>query len=106
MAKLKVKKGDRVEVLAGRDKGKRGDVLRALPRERRVVVQGVNVAKKHQRPSPQNPQGGIEEKELAIDVSNVALVDPSTDRPTRVGYRFQDDGRKVRVSKRSGDILD
>lgn len=105
MPKLKVKKGDRVIVITGKDKGKRGEVLRALPSENRVIVQGVNVVKRHQRQT-QAQEGGIIEKEASIHVSNVAHIDPGSDKPTRVGYKILEDGRKVRVAKRSGEVLD
>jgi large subunit ribosomal protein L24 len=101
----KIRKGDRVVVLTGKDKGKTGEVLRMLPKEERVLVQGVNVVKRHQRPSMQS-QGGIEEKELPIHVSNVALSDPKDGKPTRVGFRILNDGRKVRISRRSGETID
>jgi large subunit ribosomal protein L24 len=104
--KRDIKKGDRVVVLTGRDRGKRGDVLKVLPREERVVVQGVMMVKKHQRPSPRTGGGGIVNQEASIHISNVALVDPETDRPTRVGHQVRDDGRKVRVARRSGTVLD
>ena len=102
MAKMKIKKGDRVQVLSGKDKGKRGEVLRAMPAKGKVVVEGVAMVKKAQRPTQQGQQGGIVEREAAIDVSNVAIVDPQTDKPTRVGYRFNEDGKKVRFAKKSG----
>jgi len=105
MAKLKIKKGDKVVVLAGRDKGKSGEVLRVERAENRVIVQGVNMMKRHTAPRPGEP-GGIVEREAAIHVSNVAHIDPKSQQPTRVGYRFLDDGRKVRFAKRSGEILD
>jgi large subunit ribosomal protein L24 len=105
MAKLKLKKGDSVVVLTGRDKGKTGSVLRALPEENKVIVQGVNVAKRHTRQSPTS-QGGIVEKELPIHVSNVAFVDPKTSKPTRVGFKTIDGGKKVRVARRSGEVID
>ena len=101
----KIKKGDTVVVLTGKDKGKSGEVLRLDPRENRVVVQGVNVVKRHQRPSMQS-QGGIEEKEAPIHVSNVAVADPKDDKPTRVGFQTLNDGRKVRVARRSGETID
>ena len=101
-----VKKGDRVVVLAGRDKGKQGEVLKVLPKEHRVVVQGVMVVKRHQKASARNPEGGIVTKEAPVDVSNVAHLDPKDDRPTRVGFRFLEDGRKVRYAKRSGEVID
>ena len=103
--KLRIKKGDKVVVLSGRDKGKRGDVLKVLPLESRVIVQGVNMVKRHTRPS-QVGSGGIIEKEAPLHISNVAHIDPASDRPTRVGYTTLEDGRKVRVAKRSGEILD
>ncbi|MCK5296175.1 MAG: 50S ribosomal protein L24 [Alphaproteobacteria bacterium] len=102
---MKIKKGDQVLVISGRDKGKRGEVLRAVPKEKRLIVQGVNMIKRHQRPT-QTEAGGIIEKEASIDVSNVAIIDPKSDRPTRVGYRILDDGRKVRFAKRSGELID
>ncbi|MBF0093742.1 MAG: 50S ribosomal protein L24 [Alphaproteobacteria bacterium] len=102
---MKIRKGDRVVVVTGRDKGKRGEVLRAMPSENRVIVQGVNIVKRHQR-ATQVQQGGIIEKEAPIQVSNVAHIDPKTDQPTRVGYKILDDGRKVRFAKRSGEIID
>ena len=105
MAKFKIKKGDKVVVLTGRDKGKSGEVLRVVRAENRVIVQGVNMMKRHTAPRPGEP-GGIVEREAAIHVSNVAHVDPKSQQPTRVGYRFLGDGRKVRFAKRSGEILD
>ena len=101
----KVRKGDKVVVLAGRDKGKRGEVLKAIPTENRVVVQGGNLIKRHVRAS-QRSSGGIEEREAPIHVSNVAHVDPKSNQPTRVGFRVLEDGRKVRFAKRSGEIID
>ena len=103
MPKMKIKKGDQVEVLSGKDKGKRGEVVRAIPTAGKVVVRGVAMVKKAQRPTQANQQGGIIEREAAIDVSNVALIDPKTDMPTRVGYRFDENGTKVRYAKRSGE---
>src|SRR5438876_12085351 len=105
MPKLKIKKGDNVVVISGRDKGKTGEVLRVLPAEARVIVQGVNMAKRHTRPRMGEP-GGIVEKELTIHISNVAHVDPQSGRPTRIGYKFLEDGRKVRVARRSGEVID
>ena len=101
----KVKKGDKVVVLTGRDKGRQGEILRVDPKEGRVVVQGVAVVKRHTKPSGMR-EGGIIEKEAAIDVSNVAVVDPSDGKATRVGFKFLEDGRKVRFSKRTGELLD
>ena len=103
--KFKIRKGDRVTVICGRDKGRTGDVLRVLHKKSRILVQGVNVAKRHQVPSPTNP-GGIVDKELPLHISNVALIDPKTDRPTRVGVRIDKGGRKVRIAKRSGEAID
>jgi len=105
MAKLKIKKGDKVVVLTGRDKGKSGEVLRVLVADERVIVQGVNMVKRHQRQSP-GQQGGIVEKEAAIHISNVAHIDPKSNQPTRIGYKILGDGRKVRFAKRSGEVLD
>ena len=101
----RIRKGDQVSVLAGRDKGKRGEVLRVIPADSRVVVQGVNVVKRHRKPT-QMSAGGIEEIEAPIHVSNVAHIDPDSDKPTRVGFKTLEDGKKVRFSKRSGDVLD
>jgi large subunit ribosomal protein L24 len=103
--KMKIKKGDQVQVIAGKDKGKRGEVLRVMPEERRVLVQGVNMVKRHTRPSTTQP-GGIVDKEASIHVSNVALIDPKSDKPTRVGYTIADGGRKVRVARPSGEMID
>ena len=103
--KFKIRKGDKVIVRTGRDKGKRGDVLKVLPSENRVIVQGVNVVKRHTKPSPQGA-GGIVEKEASIHISNVAHIDPKNDSATRVGFKFLDDKRKVRFAKRSGEVID
>jgi large subunit ribosomal protein L24 len=105
MPKLKIKKGDNVVVISGRDKGRTGEVLRVFPTEGRVVVQGVNIARRHTKPRMGEP-GGIIEKELALHISNVAHVDPGSGKPTRIGYRVLDDGRKVRVARRSGEVID
>jgi large subunit ribosomal protein L24 len=105
MPKMKIKKGDTVVVISGRDKGKTGEVLRVLRPEHRAVVQGVNIARRHTKPRMGEP-GGIIEKELALDVSNIALVDPASGKPTRIGYKTLDDGRKVRFARRSGEIID
>ncbi len=101
----KIRKGDTVQVLTGRDKGKRGEVLRVMPKENRAIVNGVNRVKRHQRPT-QTTTGGIMEKEAPIHLSNIALVDPNDDKPTRVGFKVQDDGRKVRIARRSGELLE
>jgi large subunit ribosomal protein L24 len=103
--KLKIKKGDNVVVIAGRDKGKTGEVLRVMPAEARVIVQGVHIAKRHTRPRMGEP-GGIIEKELPIHISNIAHIDPQTRKPTRVGYKLLEDGRKVRFARRSGEVID
>lgn len=105
MAAAKIKKGDRVVVLSGKDKGKHGEVVRALPQEGRVVVRGVNIVTRHRKPSQANPQGGLEKVEAPLHVSKVAIEDPKTGKPTRVGFRIED-GRKVRVAKRSGEKID
>ena len=105
MPKMKIKKGDTVVVISGRDKGKTGEVLRVLPTEHRAVVRGVNVARRHTKPRMGEP-GGIIEKELALDISNIAHVDPASGKPTRIGYKTLDDGRKVRFARRSGEIID
>ena len=106
MRKRKIRKDDEVIVLTGRDKGKRGAVLRVVTRTDRVLVEGVNVTKRHVKPTQTEPQGGIVEREAPIHISNVALIDPESDRPTRVGYKTLTDGRKVRVAARSGEVID
>ncbi len=100
----KIRKGDQVVVLTGKDKGKTGEVLQVLPKDARAVVQGVNVVKRHTRPTQTNP-GGIIDKEAAIAISNIAHLDPKDDKPTRVGFK-EIDGRKVRYAKRSGEVID
>lgn len=102
----KVKKGDRVMVLTGRDKGAEGEVLKVIPDDARVVVRGVNVVKRHTKPTQANPQGGINTFEAPIAVSNVALIDPRDGKPTRVGFKIDEHGRKTRYAKRSGESLD
>lgn len=104
-AKLKIKKGDQVIILTGKDKGAKGEVLKTLPAERRVIVQGVNIVKKHNKPT-QFSAGGIEQKELSIHVSNVALADPKSGKPTRVGYKTLKDGKKVRMARKSGETVE
>src|SRR5690242_14863658 len=103
--KFKIKKGDKVVVITGRDKGKSGEVLRVLRDEERVLVQGVNMIKRHTRPAA-GQTGGIIEKEAAIHISNVAHIDPKSNKPTRVGYKVLGDGRKVRFARRSGEVID
>lgn len=102
----KIRKGDRVQVLTGRDKGKRGEVIAVNPTEKRALVQGVNVVKRHQKPRGMNAPGGIQEKEAPIHLSNLALLDPKSGKPTRVGFQVLDDGKKVRVARPSGEVLD
>ena len=104
MASLKIRKGDSVVVLTGRDKGKRGEVIEVRPKENRAVVRGVNVVRRHQRQTA-SQEGGIISKEAAIQISNLALEDPKDGKPTRVGFRFLEDGKKVRFAKRSGEII-
>jgi large subunit ribosomal protein L24 len=102
MAGLKIRKGDRVRVLTGKDRGKEGEVMRALPRDGKVIVDGVNVARKHQRPTRATQQGGIIDKDMPVPVSNVALVCPSCGKATRVGFKVDAAGQKVRVCKKCG----
>jgi len=104
--KLHVKKEDTVMVISGKDKGKKGRVLKTYPRENRVLVEGVNMVKKHVRPSQQNPQGGIVEQEAPIHASNVMLIDPKSGEPTRIGYKVLDNGKKVRIARKSGEPID
>jgi len=104
MAGLRIKKGDRVRVLAGKDRGKEGTVMRSLPAEGKVIVEGVNIAKKHQKARSATMQGGIIDKDMPMDVSKVAILCPK-DGPTRVGYRIDGDGTKVRVCKKCGQEL-
>ena len=104
-AKMKIKKGDQVVVLTGKDKGSKGEVLKVIPADSRVIVQGVNVVKKHQKPT-QFAAGGVQDKEMSIHVSNVALADPKSGEATRVGYRTLKDGKKVRVAKKSGETVE
>ncbi|WP_395667066.1 50S ribosomal protein L24 [Methylocella sp.] len=101
----KIKKGDKVVVLTGRDKGRSGEVLQVMPKEERALVRGVNLVKRHQRQTAKQ-EAGIVSKEAAIHLSNLALADPKDGAPTRVGFKILEDGRKVRVAKRSGDVID
>lgn len=101
----KIRKGDKVIVLAGRDKGREGEVIQVMPSENRALVRGVNVVRRHQRQSAQS-EGGIISKEAPIDLSNLALRDPTSGKATRVGFKTLEDGRKVRVAKRSGEVID
>ena len=104
MSAAKIKKGDPVIVLSGKDKGKTGTVTKAFPKDGKVVVSGVNIATRHKKPSQTNPQGGLEKSEAPIHISKVAIEDPKTGRPTRVGFRIEN-GQKVRVAKRSGEVI-
>jgi large subunit ribosomal protein L24 len=101
----RIRKGDKVVVLTGRDKGRTGEVVQVMPKEARALVRGVNLVKRHQRQT-MNQEGGIIQKEAPIHLSNLALADPKDGKPTRVGFKVLDDGRKVRVAKRSGDLID
>ncbi|MGB3161467.1 50S ribosomal protein L24 [Carnobacterium sp.] len=100
-----IKSGDKVKVITGKDKGKEGVILKAFPKKDQVIVESINMVKKHQKPSQLNPQGGIIEMEAPVHVSNVMLIDASTGEPTRVGYKVED-GKKVRISKKTGEVLD
>lgn len=105
--KLKLKKGDEVIVIAGKDKGKRGTILSALPAAKKVIVEGINMVKKHVRPNPQrNIKGGIVAEEKPLDISNVAIFNPETEKADRIGYKFLKDGEKVRIFKSNGEQLD
>src|SRR4029079_15331908 len=105
MPKLKIKKGDHVVVITGKDKGKKGEVLKVIPAENRAVVKGVAMVRRHQRQTAAQ-EGGIISKEAAIHISNLALEDPEDGKPTRVGFKFLKDGRKVRFARRSGEVID
>ena len=102
---MHVVKEDSVKILSGKYRGKTGKVLEVFPKENRVIVEGVNIIKRHTKPSQKNQQGGIIEKEATVDASNVMVIDPKTSEPTRVGYKYLEDGSKVRISKKSGEIL-
>ncbi len=104
--RLRIRRGDLVEVISGDDRGKRGKVLKVFPRERRIIVEGVNFVKRHVRPSQRDPQGGIQEREAPIHVSNVMLVCPNCGNRTRVGYHFMEDGTKVRVCKVCHEMIE
>ncbi len=105
MRKLKINKGDHVVVITGKDRGKKGEVLKVMPEENRVIVKGVAMVRRHQRQTAAQ-DGGIITKEAAIHVSNLAIEDPKDGKPTRVGYKFLKDGRKVRFARRSGEVID
>ena len=102
---MHVKKGDKVMVISGKEKGKTGTIIAAFPKKDRVLVEGMNLVKKHMKPNQANPQGGIVSQEASIHVSNVMLIDPKSGEPTRVGYKVED-GKKVRVAKKSGETID
>ena len=104
MAAAKIRKGDTVVVLSGKDKGKHGEVTRAIPKEGKVVVAGVNIATRHRKPTQANPQGGLEKIEAPMHVSKVAIEDPKTGKPTRVRFEVRD-GKKVRVAAKSGELI-
>jgi len=104
-SKFKIKKGDRVSIISGKDKGKTGEIIKIIRNKQTAIVQGINRVKRHTAPS-QAGAGGIIEKESAIHVSNISLIDPKDDSPTRAGYRILEDGRKVRYAKKSGEIID
>lgn len=103
--KLKIRRGDHVKVIAGRDKGKTGEVLKVLPKDNRAIVQGVNVMRKHQKQT-QTEEGGIKSKEAPIHISNLAIEDPKDGEPTKIGFKTLEDGRKVRFARRSGEVID
>jgi len=105
MAKLKIKKGDRVVVITGKEKGKKGEVLKVMPEDNRAIVKGVAMVRRHQRQTA-SQEGGIIAKEAPIHISNLAVEDPKDGEPTRVGYKFLKDGRKVRLARRSGEVID
>ncbi|MDY6794474.1 MAG: 50S ribosomal protein L24 [Actinomycetota bacterium] len=106
MSGLKIRKGDKVQVLAGKDRGKQGKVLKSFPSQRRIIVEGVNITKKHSRPSQENPQGGIISMEAPIDISNVALICDSCNNMVRVAYRFDTVGNRIRICRKCGTDLD
>jgi len=105
MSALKIKKGDRVVVLSGKDKGKHGEVVENMPKHGLVLVKGINIATRHVKPSQADPQGGLKKTEAPMHVCKVAIEDPKTGKPTRVGFRIEADGTKVRVAKRSGEVI-
>jgi large subunit ribosomal protein L24 len=102
----RIRKGDRVVVITGSDKGKKGEVLRVLPKENRAVVQGVNIAKLHTKPKGMGQPGGIVEKEATIHLSNIALIDPKTDKPARIGFKVLENGAKIRVARATGNAIE
>lgn len=102
----KFKQKDKVQVITGKDKGKKGEIVKVFPGENKVIVSGVNVVMRHMKPSKQNPNGGITKKELPVDVSNVMHLDPKIEMPARVGFKYLTDGKKVRFSKKSKELID
>ncbi|MDX1769958.1 MAG: 50S ribosomal protein L24 [Planococcaceae bacterium] len=102
---MHVKKGDKVMVISGKEKGKTGTIIASFPKKDRVLVEGLNIVKKHMKPNQANPQGGIVNQEASIHVSNVMLIDPKSGEPTRVGYKVED-GKKIRIAKKSGESID
>ncbi|GAB4074352.1 50S ribosomal protein L24 [Barrientosiimonas marina] len=102
---MHVKKGDKVKVMSGKDRGKEGTILEAFPKSERVLVEGINMIKKHAQPSQDNPQGGILNQEASVHVSNVMLIDPKSGEPTRIGNEIRD-GKKIRIAKKSGEAID
>jgi large subunit ribosomal protein L24 len=104
MAAQKIRKGDKVVVLSGKDKGKTGDVVRAMPKDGKVIVSGVNIAVRHRKPTQLNPQGGLERREAPLHVSKVAIADPKTGKATRIRFETRD-GKKVRVAAKSGELI-
>ena len=106
MSAAKIRKGDKVVVLSGKDKGRTGEVIRSMPKDMKVVVSGVNVHVRHRKPSQLNPQGGLERKEAPLHVSKVAILDPKDGKATRVRFEVAKDGKKVRVAARSGEKID
>ena len=105
MSAAKIKKGDKVVILSGKDKGKTGEVTKAMPRDGKVIVGGINMMTRHKKPSQTDPNGGLEKIEAPMAVSKVAIADPKDGKPTRVGFKFLEDGRKVRIAKRSGEVI-
>ena len=103
---LEIRKDDAVEVVAGEDKGKRGKVLKVFPRGRRVIVEGVNFIKRHTRPTQRDPQGGVQEREASVHISNVMLICPNCGHPTRIGHHFLEDGTRVRVCRKCNEMLE
>ena len=105
MSKMKIKKNDTVIVISGKDKGKKGKVITAMPKEHKVIVSGVNLVKRHKKADAMGNKAGVFTKNLPIDVSNVAILDPKTEKSTRIGFKIVEDGKKVRFSKKSGEVL-